>query len=142
MADAGWEPLRVDLEADVRRVTGRLRSLSLARLAAPPPSHLSGGEAAAQPSRADAARLVAQRLVEAAQGLELRAEPGEPRWRRLPVLADAAVADQLAVAGHDLLEEMERCGPDAPVWAPGTRRTAREVVSAAAATLAATRRAI
>lgn len=133
MEDAGWGKLRTDLEADVRRVADRLRSLSLAQLAAPVPPHAS---------RASAARDVAQQLAEAAQGLEQRTAAQEPPWRQLPVLEDGAVADQVAVVGHDLLGELDRCRPEDEVWTPATRRTAREVVSAAAEALTTTRRAI
>ena len=76
------------LEADLRRTVDRLRTLGLARL---------GASFAPEPTRADAARGVAQRLADAVADLE-----GGPR-RTLPRLADAAVGDQVAVCGHDLL---------------------------------------
>jgi hypothetical protein len=76
------------LEADLRRTVDRLRTLGLARLAA---------SFDPEPTRADAAREVAQRLADAAADLE-----SGPR-RTVPRLADAAVGDQVAVCGHDLL---------------------------------------
>jgi len=69
------------LEADLHRTVDRLRTLGLARLAA---------SFEPEPTRADAARGVAQRLADAAADLE-----GGPR-RTLPRLADAAVGDQVA----------------------------------------------
>jgi hypothetical protein len=75
------------LEADLRRTVDRLRTLGLARL---------GASFAPEPTRADAARGVAQRLADAAADLE-----GGPR-RTLPRVADPAVGDQVAVCGHDL----------------------------------------
>jgi hypothetical protein len=133
-----------DLAADVRRVVERLRTLSQAQLAAPAPPH---------PSRAAGARAVAQDLATAAQGIEDRASPDEPRWRTLPELADLAVGDQVAVTGHDLLALLRTprspgdhavvgslVDPAETVWAPGSRRTAGEVVADAAARLATLRR--
>lgn len=76
------------LEADLRRTVDRLRTLGLARL---------GASFDPEPTRADAARAVAQRLADAAADLE-----GGPR-RNVPRVADAAVGDQVAVCGHDLL---------------------------------------
>lgn len=131
MQETGRGLLAAELEADVRRVADRLRSLSQARLAAPVPPHAS---------RADAARAVARRLAEAAQGIVERDSPVEPSWRELPVLSDFAVGDQVAVTGHDLLAELDGCEPGWEIWARGGRRTAFEVVTAAASALARTRR--
>jgi hypothetical protein len=75
--------------AQLGRTVDRLRSLAIARLSAP---------FEPEPTRADAARSLAQRLADAAATLE-----GEPR-RTLPRLADGAVGDQVAVCGRDLLE--------------------------------------
>ncbi len=79
------------LEAQLGRTVDRLRTLGLARLAA---------SFEPEPTRADAARGVAQALEDLTAGLESR----EPR--PVPRLADAAVGDQLAVCGHDLLAAM------------------------------------
>jgi hypothetical protein len=79
---------RERLEAQLGRTVDRLRTLGLARLAA---------SFEPEPTRADAARGVAQRL----EGLAAELESREPRT--LPRLTDAAVGDQVAVCGHDLL---------------------------------------
>jgi hypothetical protein len=131
VAEAGWAALRDELEADARRVPDRLRGLSQARLAAPTPPHESAAEAG---------HAAAQVLATAAQGLAERSAAREPRWREVPRLSVFAVGDQVAVTAHDLLGELAGCDPGEPVWAPGTRRTAVDVVTSAAATLAATRR--
>jgi hypothetical protein len=129
--DESWAPLRDELAADVRRVSDRLRTLSATRLAAPVPPF---------DSRADAAQEAARVLAVAAQGVEDRASAAEPAWRTPQRLADLAAGDQVAVQGHDLLAVLARVDPADEVWAPGSRRTAREVVLGAAETLAATRR--
>ena len=60
-----------------------------------------------EPTRADAARAVAQLLADSAADLE-----GGPR-RTLPRLADGAVGDQVAVCGHDLLAAAaDRAAPE------------------------------
>jgi hypothetical protein len=74
--------------ADLTRTVDRLRTLGLARLEA---------SFAPEPTRADAAHEVAQRLADESADLE-----GRPR-RQLPTLGAHAVGDQLAVTGHDLL---------------------------------------
>jgi hypothetical protein len=82
-----------DLDRHVRVLVERLRRMSTTKLA----SRLVPGDRTA-PSRADAARHLAQRLTEAAQSLE----GSGPPWRVLPELADLAVGDQLAVVADDL----------------------------------------
>jgi hypothetical protein len=129
--DEGWGQLPDELAADVRRVADRLRGLSQARLQGPVPPF---------GSRAAAAREVARTLAVAAQGLVERGKDDEPAWRLPPDLADFASGDQVAVTGHDLLAALAGVDPAAQIWAPGARRTAREVVAAAAEALAATRR--
>ena len=155
--------VRAQIEADVRRVAERLRTLSEAQLAAEAPPY---------PSRAAGGRAVAQVLAEAAQAVEERGSGVQPHWRALPVGSDFAVGDQVAVTGHDLLallpapiasapspptasdhaapahgspppagdHAVPAVGPEETVWAGGTRRTAREVIEDAAAQLAALRR--
>lgn len=76
------------LGLDLARTADRLRSMGLARLAA---------SFEPEPTRADAARALAQGLADAAADLS-----GRPR-RRVPRLGDAAVGDQVAVCGRDLL---------------------------------------
>lgn len=75
--------------AQLGRTVDRLRSLAIARLAAP---------FEPEPTRADAGRGLAQRLADASAALE-----GRP-VRDLPRLADGAVGDQVAVCGRDVLE--------------------------------------
>ena len=129
---ANWPAeLRSALEADVRRVADRLRALSQAQL---------GAAAEPYPSRAAGGRAVAQLLALAAQGVEERSATAEPRWRRVPGLSDLAVGDQVAVTGNDLDAALDEAGPEETVWAPGTRRTALDVVAEAAEHLAALRR--
>jgi hypothetical protein len=141
--------VRAQIEADVRRVAERLRTLSEAQLAAEAPPY---------PSRAAGGRAVAQVLAEAAQAVEERASDVQPQWRALPVSSDFTVGDQLAVTGHDLLavlpapiapasspppagdHAVPAVQPEETVWAGGTRRTVREVIEDAAAQLAALRR--
>ena len=171
--------VREALEADLRRVVDRLRTLSPAQLA---------GAVGAHPSRAAGGRAVAALLAVAAQGIEERSSGVEPRWRPLPELSDFAVGDQVAVTGKDLLgllppptpsdhrrtphpSDHRRIRhpsdhapsrhpsdhapsrhpsdhavvgilvrPEETVWAPGTRRTAVEVLTQAAAEVAALRR--
>ena len=101
---------RERLEAQLERTVDRLRTLGLARLAA---------SFEPEPTRADAARGVAQRLADLAAELESR----EPRT--LPRLTDAAVGDQVAVCGHDLLAAL----------GPGSGVARRESVAAVAADL-------
>lgn len=79
---------RARLAWEVERVADRLRSLSLARLAAPLPPDAS---------RADAAHGLAQRLADAAADLEGRERIDVPR------LGDHVVGDQVAVTGQDLV---------------------------------------
>lgn len=75
---------RIELD----RVVDRLRSMPLARLAAPWPPYAS---------RAAGARALAQRLADRAADLA-----GWPR-HPVPDVGDAAVGDQVAVTGRDLL---------------------------------------
>jgi hypothetical protein len=77
-----------DAAVEVGRVVDRLRSMPLTRLAAP------WGE---YPSRAAGARALAQRLADRAADLS-----GLPH-RVVPDVGDAAVGDQVAVTGRDLL---------------------------------------
>jgi hypothetical protein len=158
VGDSWADAVRAEIEADVRRVAERLRTLSEAQLAAQAPPY---------PSRAAGARRVAQALADAAQALEERDSGAEPRWRDVPALSDLAVGDQVALTGHDLLAQLPAStssaippagdhavpavapagdlavpavGPEETVWARGTRRTAGEVVADAAGQLAALRR--
>jgi hypothetical protein len=77
-----------DVAVELGRVVDRLRSMPLTRLAA------SWGD---YPSRAAGARALAQRLADRAADLD-----GLPH-RVVPDVGDAAVGDQVAVTGRDLL---------------------------------------
>lgn len=77
-----------ELAREVERVADRLRALSLVRLGA------GSGE---EGSPAGRARGLAQLLADTCADIE-----GGPR-RPLPALADAAVGDQVAVTGADLV---------------------------------------
>ena len=126
-----WDAKLAELARDVDRVSDRLRGLSQARLAAAAPPHSS---------RAAAARATAQTLADASAGLEAGRDPAEPLWRTLPELDDLAVGDQVAVTGHDLVTAAQGTAPDDDVWARHGRRTARELLGAAADALAELRR--
>jgi len=78
-----------DVRAELARVVDRLRSMPLAQLSR------SCGD---YPSRAAAARAMAQCLADQAAD-----NGGWPR-REVPDVGDAAVGDQLAVTGRDLLD--------------------------------------
>ncbi len=135
-----WEPLRGELAADVRRVADRLRSLSQARLA----GAIVPSEGVLPPggTRAEAAHRAAEELTRAASALERPAAGGAPvAPQALPRLADFAVGDQVAVAGHDLLAALDLVDPDdeVPDDAAGAR-SARDVVRRAAQLLADVRR--
>lgn len=80
----------------LERLADRLRSLSDVRLARDLPPH---------GSRADAAHAFAQRLADAAARLQ-----GEPA-RLVPRLHDLAVADQVAVTGHDFVAAVQAVDP-------------------------------
>ncbi len=84
--------VREELERELRRVTDRLRTLSPVRLAEPRPG---------TPSRAALARSLAQALADATAVLEAGERP--PVRRVVPMIADSAVGDQVAVTGADLL---------------------------------------
>lgn len=84
------------LAGEVERLVGRLRALSPSRLGQP------GDPRREHPTRADAGRCLAQVLADAALAVEGRAA------RPLPQIPDHAVADQVAVTGHDLVAALRR----------------------------------
>lgn len=141
MPDSTWGSLPGEIAADVRRVADRLRTLSPARLAAPPappPLHFPAYESCAQ-----AGRAAANALARAAQTLEAAAEGQPRRLRDLPTLSPFAVGDQVAVAGHDLLAAVALVGPDTRVWTDTyANPTAAHAVTDAARLLADVRRRI
>jgi hypothetical protein len=77
-----------EARVELGRVVDRLRTMPLTRLAAPWGDY---------PSRAAGARAVAQRLADRAADVS-----GAPH-RPVPDVGDAAVGDQVAVTGRDLL---------------------------------------
>ena len=136
-----WGSLRDDLEADVRRVTDRLRNLSAARLAAAP-APPDGGRPL-YVTCAQAGRAAAGELAAAALALEAAADGVADERRDLPELSDFAVADQVAVTGHDLLAALERVLPGARVrTSTYVETTAADTVAFAAQVLADVRRRI
>ena len=80
---------RDDVQIELGRVVDRLRSMPLTRLAAPWESY---------PSRAAGARALAQALADRCAELS-----GVDR-HIVPDIGDAAVGDQVAVTGRDLLD--------------------------------------
>jgi hypothetical protein len=126
--------LTARLEADVERVAGRVRGLSLPRLARPLPPY---------GTVADAARRAAQLLAECAQGAEERGRERAPAWREVPRLPDHVVGDQVAVTGHDAVAALRAVGDAAtPVWSRAGRRPAGEVAAEVLAAMRETRLAI
>jgi hypothetical protein len=77
-----------DAAVELGRVVDRLRSMPLTRLAAPWGDY---------PSRAVGARALAQRLADRAADVS-----GSPH-RSVPDVGDAAVGDQVAVTGREVL---------------------------------------
>lgn len=102
------------LERETGLLVARLRVFTPARYAA---------TAAPFPSRADAARHLAGRLATAGLQVEAAADPSDPP--ELPELPDLALADQIAVTGHDLVAALRATPPDRPV----TGRTAAAVAA-------------
>jgi hypothetical protein len=150
-AEDPWAGVREGLAADVRRVSDRLRSLSVTRLASPPGPSAGQvdqvdpvNQGPAYGSRADAGRAAATELARAAAALEAAAAgPTGPVERDLPTLSDLAVGDQVAVTGHDMLAALDLVGPAVPVWTSADEnrpRTAQQVVRTAAQSLTDLRR--
>lgn len=108
-----WGSLALELQADVRRVSDRLRNLSQTRLAGPVAPPEPGGPPYS--SRAQAARDVAQALADTAAALEAAAAGVPAQLRAVPTLSDLAAGDQVAVTGHDLLAAICLVGPDVEV---------------------------
>jgi hypothetical protein len=123
-------PVIQRLAGEIARVSDRLRTLSLDRLSGPLPPYAS---------RAEAGRALAQRLADAAQGIEGRGSGEPPSWREVPRLGDHAAGDQVAVTGQDLLAALAAAEADdevsAKAWTRAGRRPVREVAEDAAAAL-------
>jgi hypothetical protein len=109
----------------LREVADRLRALPESRLV----------------SRVSAAEALARRLVEWAHGIEHRDVLPPPPVPQLPTIGLFVTADQVAVAGADLLAAADGLPPDTPVWVDaGTRRVRlAEVLAAATAAVAEVR---
>jgi len=82
---------------EIKAVAERLRRLSPARLRMPWPPY---------PSRAQAGRMLAQRLADAASGVAARGADQPPEWREVPEIELFAVGEQVAVTGADLVREL------------------------------------
>jgi hypothetical protein len=82
---------------------------------------------------ADAGRELAQALADAAAGVEGRHDPAPPASRPVPVLSVFAVADQVAVTGHDLAAAGAGLDPATAVWSDGVRQPLQDVLKALAA---------
>jgi hypothetical protein len=118
------------LAAEVERVSGRLRSMSDVRLG----RSLPDGS-----TRAEAARSLAQRLADAAQGVEQRANDKPPTPRVVPDLGVFAVGDQVAVTGTDLARAASDLPGETAVWRGSARATAQDVIAEQAAAVRALR---
>lgn len=84
------------LEQETRRVTDRLRSLSLVALTAPVSGPVPSSDEGWRPSRAAMSRAAAQRIADLVAGVE------PCPLRTLPHVGDGVVADQIAVCAADL----------------------------------------
>jgi hypothetical protein len=122
-----------ELEAELSRLAGRLRSLSDVRLGRPFPPH---------ESRASAALDLAQLLADAAQGVEERASLEPPERRIVPDLGVFALGDQVAVTGRDLVAATRAADPDAEVWSTGRRLPAQSALAAMTESVRALRLAV
>ncbi|MQA01593.1 MAG: hypothetical protein GEV07_02280 [Streptosporangiales bacterium] len=120
------------LAAEIDRVARRLRGLSQARLRQPLPPY---------GTVADAGHRLAQLLADAALGVEHRAD-AHPASRPVPRLRDTAVADQVAVTGHDLLAALADLPADTQVWHEERQLPAADLVAATHATTRAIKLAI
>jgi hypothetical protein len=110
------------LDNVLREVADRLRALPESRLVA----------------RVGAAQVLAGRLVEWAHGIEHRGLLPPPPPPELPVVGLFVTADQVAVAGADLVAAADGLSPTTPVWVDaGTRQVAlADVLAAATAAVA------
>lgn len=79
---------------------------------------------------APAGRELAQRLADAAAGIEARDAPTPPTVRVVPALSVFAVADQVAVTAHDLRAAAAGLAPGLAVWWDGARTPLQDVAEA------------
>jgi len=120
------EPPLELLAREVGRVADRLRRLPRRRLEVP---------LAPYDSVAAAARALAQRLADAAQGVDERTAPEPPAWREVPALGWFAAGDQVTVTGRDLLAALAAVPAQTPVWTRAGRRSAADVLDECLAAL-------
>lgn len=111
---------------EIETVADRLRNLSQARLTAPFPPYAS---------RAAAGRHLAQELVDAALSVAVAAGGGVPVVRTIPETSAFAVGEQVAVTGHDLIDELATVPDDSEILHGGERVRVGAVVAASIATL-------
>ena len=120
--DLGGDPDRaISLAREVQRLADRLRTMSDVRLGQPFPPALS---------RAAAVLALAQHLAEAAQGIEERGAPLEPRWRTVPDDGVFALGDQVFVTGTDVVGAAGGLATGEPVWTRSGRRPVGDVLAA------------
>jgi len=133
------EEMRDQVEATLRRVADRLRTMSVARLRT---SVTAGPDVAPGQTVADRARYTGQMLADLAAGIEQRDAPVRLPSRRVPVSADIAAGDQVEVTGQDLLSAAAELSPSTSVWVGSQRVTLHEVLVEAERVLDALRRAL
>jgi hypothetical protein len=114
----------------VRELVDRLRAL--------PESRLTGRPEGAAVGRAELARALAQQLVAWGHGVEHRDDPPGSVAPELPRVGLFVTADQVAVAGADLIAAADELPADTGVWVDGGTRRASlgEVLAAAGAAVA------
>jgi len=118
------EQSRTLIEAELRRLTSRLRSAG--------PGELERAEPHVRP--------VLQRLADATQGVEQRAAAQPPQPRPVPRLATSALGDQLDVLGLDLLRASAGLGDATRVWDGDAHAELGVVLAETATTLQELRR--
>jgi hypothetical protein len=111
----------------VRELTDRLRAL--------PESRLVGRPDGATVGRAELAGALARRFVAWAHGVEHR-EHAPSAAPELPSVGLFVTADQVAVAGADLVAAAAGLPADTPVWDAGRRVPLGDVLAAALAAVA------
>ncbi len=111
---------------EIETVADRLRNLSQARLSAPFPPYAS---------RASAGRHLAQELADAARSVAIAAGGGAPVVRTIPETCAFAVGEQVAVTGHDLIEELATVRDDSEILHGGERTRVGALIAASIATL-------
>ena len=122
------DPGGPDLQRQVDLLAERLRSMALTRLQAP---------FEPEPTRVEAARLLAQRLADAAAGCE---QPHAPVWRDVPTVSPSAAGDLVAVTGSDLAAAAPCALGQVPLRGGGSTRPAELLAALTAEVLQLRRR--